>query len=67
MKIIRVIVDWLPVACFDCDFEGAEMCILVGGLLGRTRYEKRPDWCPLVEEKGSWWTKAMAAGTESEE
>lgn len=48
MKVIRVVVDELPKNCFSCDFSYDRVCSVLFKRLEETRFETRPDWCPLV-------------------
>ena len=53
MKIIKVIVDEVPESCFECVFEAIEMCSLMYEELDSTRYDHRPNWCPLIKKEQS--------------
>lgn len=58
MKVLKVIVDELPKNCFSCDFSYDRVCSVLFKRLEETRFETRPDWCPLVtedEEMDSDW------------
>jgi hypothetical protein len=53
MKIIKVVVDKLPVSCWECDLSdqvsGDFMCVLYS-IRDIFDVYQRPDWCPLVVE-----------------
>jgi hypothetical protein len=51
MEIKAVVVDELPECCSDCTFEGLEFCQLMFERLDCTRYDTRPNWCPLITER----------------
>ena len=53
MKIIKIVVDELPICCNDCDFywmyDGQSMCDILKIDLNHDVYDKKHDLCPLAQ------------------